>query len=42
MEKTIVRVQKVLHKKSYLSDTLVGLAPKNINEKLEKIKRIIR
>jgi len=41
MEKTIVRVQKTLHKKLYLSDSLVGLVPKNINENVEKAKRII-
>jgi len=41
MVKTIAREQKTLQRKAYLSDTLVGIVPKNINEKAEKLKRII-
>jgi hypothetical protein len=41
MKKVIVQPQEILQKKTYLSDTLVGLVPKNINEKAEKAKRII-
>jgi hypothetical protein len=41
MVKTMEQTRKKLPKKTYLSDMLVGLVPKNINEKEEKTKRIL-
>ena len=41
IEKVAVKEQKGLPKKVYLSDMLVGLVPKNINEKAEKLNRIL-
>jgi hypothetical protein len=41
MERTIKQALKPSNKKNYFSDTLVGLVPKNINEKIEKMKRVV-
>jgi len=40
MVKIVEQTQKVLQKKTYLSDMLVGIVPKNIDEKAEKAERI--